>query len=76
MIEPTNRQLANFACVRIYGTIMDTARDAIEAWIDDSPAMRIGVLRIHRDFQAQINELELELREDGGVYRKWDGERA
>lgn len=71
--EPTTQQLANFACVMTYGTIVPSYRDLIEAMLNDSPVMRDQWVRNHADFQERLDNIA---QEDHNVRRlqQRDGE--
>jgi hypothetical protein len=65
MSEPTNTQLANFACVLISGPgISDIQRDMVKDIFDSNPEIRKVWLGYHADFQKKVNELDLIFEEE------------
>jgi hypothetical protein len=70
--EPTNTQLANFACVMTYGSIIPSYRDLIEAMLNKSPVMREQWLHNHADFQERLGEIAKEDHNVRGFQRRND----
>jgi hypothetical protein len=68
--EPTNKQLANFACVMTYGSIIPSYRDLIEAMLNESSVMRDQWLRNHADFQERLGEIAKEDHNVRGLQRR------
>jgi hypothetical protein len=65
MSEPTNTQLANFACVLISGPgISDIQRGMVKDIFDSHPEVRKVWLGYHADFQKKVNELDLIFEEE------------
>jgi len=71
--EPTNQQLANFACVMTYGSIIPSYRNLIEAMLDESSIMRDQWLRNHAEFQERLDNIAQEDHNVRGLQRR-DGE--
>jgi hypothetical protein len=63
--EPTNEQLANFACVMISGPGAGAIeRETVKDMFDNSPTLRESWLGYHQEFQRKADELDKELRKD------------
>lgn len=54
-IEPSDEQLANFVCVRIWGPgFSDVHKRIAMTMFEDDPAVRAGWLVVHREFQRAL----------------------
>jgi hypothetical protein len=54
-IEPSNEQLANFVCVRIWGPGFGNIHKRIAmTMFEDDPDVRAGWLVVHREFQRAL----------------------
>jgi hypothetical protein len=80
--EPTNEQLANFACVLISGPGFGTMQQqGVVAMFEAFPELRERWLEYHAEFQQKANELEKTLIEEHGgdiaraeAHRRWEEE--
>lgn len=70
--EPTTQQLANFACVMTYGSIIPSYRDLIEAMLNESPVLRDQWLHNHADLQERLGEIAKEDHNVRGLQRRDD----
>lgn len=62
--EPTNDQLANFACVIISGPGFGTElQKNVKAMFEDNPILRSQWVRYHADFQKSAHELAARLKQ-------------
>lgn len=60
--EPTNDQLANFACVLIIGPGFGSSQQqTVKAMFEEYPTLRKNWLRYHSDFQEGADRLAADL---------------